>query len=173
MKRIFAAIKLHPSDNFLQVYNDLKTSCKFDKINWVVPENIHITLKFFGETEEDKIEDINSILSDMSFRHSPFTLKLSDVGIFGSSYKPRVIWFGINKNQKLQNLAVGVMAPGEFEFGTTTIEYMTVISGELTVLLPNETTWKSYKPYETFIVEKDSKFKVRVNTQTSYKCLYK
>jgi len=68
---------------------------------------------------------------------------------------------------------VGVMAPGEFEFGTTTIEYMTVISGELTVLLPNETTWKSYKPYETFIVEKDSKFKVRVNTQTSYKCLYK
>ena len=109
MKRIFVAAKLHPSDKFLQVYNDLKTACRLDKIKWVEPFNIHITLKFFGETEEDKIEDINSVLSDISLCHSPFTLKLSDIGIFGSSYKPRVIWFGINKNQKLQNLATDII----------------------------------------------------------------
>lgn len=71
------------------------------------------------------------------------------------------------------DVTVGVMAPGEFEFGTSTVEYMTVISGELLVQLPGETSWKSYKPFETFIVEKDKKFKVIVNEQTAYKCVYK
>lgn len=71
------------------------------------------------------------------------------------------------------DVTVGVMAAGEFEFGTTTVEYMTVTSGELVVQLSGETDWKSYKPYETFIVEKDKKFKVKVSEQTAYKCVYK
>lgn len=71
------------------------------------------------------------------------------------------------------DVTVGVMAPGEFEFGTSSIEYMTVVSGELIVQLPEESTWKSYKAFETFIVQKDKKFKVKVNIETSYKCVYK
>jgi len=70
-------------------------------------------------------------------------------------------------------VTVGVMAPGEYEFGTSTVEYMTVTSGKLTVQLPGETDWKDYSPFDTFIVEKDSKFKVKVEEQTAYKCLYK
>lgn len=68
---------------------------------------------------------------------------------------------------------VGVMAAGEYEFGTSTIEYMTVTSGEMQVMLPGETEWKTYKPYETFIVEKDVKFKVKMAGDTSYICRYK
>lgn len=68
---------------------------------------------------------------------------------------------------------VGVMAEGEYEFGTSTIELMTVTSGVLTVQLPGETTWKSYKKGETFRVEKDVKFKVKATPDTSYLCLYK
>ncbi len=70
-------------------------------------------------------------------------------------------------------VTVGVMAPGEYEFGTTTVEYMTVTSGELVVQLAGETKWKSYKPFETFVVEKDTKFRVKVSEQTAYKCVYK
>ena len=71
------------------------------------------------------------------------------------------------------DVTAGVMAPGEFEFGTSTVEYMTVVSGELVVQLPGETSWKTYKPFDTFIVDKDKKFKVKVNVQTAYKCVYK
>ncbi len=71
------------------------------------------------------------------------------------------------------DVTVGVMAPGEFEFGTTTVEYMTVTSGELVVQLPGKTAWKSYKQYETFIIEKNKKFKVKVSQQSAYKCVYK
>jgi len=71
------------------------------------------------------------------------------------------------------NATIGVMAEGEYEFGTSTIEYMTVTSGTMTVLLPEATEWKEYKEFETFIVEKDKKFKVKVSGDTSYRCLYK
>ena len=68
---------------------------------------------------------------------------------------------------------IGVMAAGEYEFGTTTVEYMTVTSGKLTVLLPGETEWKDYSHGETFIVQANQKFQVKAEGDTSYLCLYK
>ncbi len=67
---------------------------------------------------------------------------------------------------------VGVMEAGEYEFGTGTIEDMTITSGILDVLLPGETEWKTYQKGEIFIVAKDVKFKVRANGQVAYYCLY-
>ncbi len=68
---------------------------------------------------------------------------------------------------------IGVMAPGEYEFGTSTVEYMTVISGMLTVQLPGESVWKDFKEGDTFIVEKNATFKLKVREQTAYRCVYK
>ena len=71
------------------------------------------------------------------------------------------------------DVTVGVMTPGEYEFGTTTVEYTTVVSGALTVQLPGEAEWKTYSPFETFIVEKDTSFKLILKEETAYKCVYK
>jgi len=68
---------------------------------------------------------------------------------------------------------IGVMEPGDYEFGTATVEYMTVTSGIMNVLLPGETEWKSFGKGETFIVDKDVKFKVKMDAQVAYICLYK
>ena len=68
---------------------------------------------------------------------------------------------------------VGVMAKGEYEFGTSTVEVMTVISGKLTIQLPGEKEWKTYKKFESFVVEKGIKFKVKCDEDTPYLCLYK
>ena len=68
---------------------------------------------------------------------------------------------------------IGVMAAGEYEFGTSTIEIMTVISGELLVKLPGDTEWKSYKKFDSFMVPKDVKFRVKATVDTPYLCLYK
>jgi purine/pyrimidine-nucleoside phosphorylase len=68
---------------------------------------------------------------------------------------------------------IGVMAPGEYEFGTSTVEYMTVVSGKLTLLLPGETEWKTFKPFETFLVPKDAKFRLDIREESAYLCLYK
>lgn len=68
---------------------------------------------------------------------------------------------------------IGVMAAGEYTFGTSAIEYMTVTSGVMQVLLPGATEWKSYKAYDTFIVEANTSFQVKLEGDTSYKCMYK
>ena len=68
---------------------------------------------------------------------------------------------------------VGVMAKGEYEFGTSTVEYMTVTSGKLIVKLPGENDWKEYKKNETFIVVANAKFQLIVPEDSSYICIYK
>ena len=68
---------------------------------------------------------------------------------------------------------VGVMAAGEYEFGTATVEIMTVISGALSVQQPGETEWKTYKKFESFEVEKGVKFRVKCTEDIPYLCLYK
>ena len=68
---------------------------------------------------------------------------------------------------------VGVMAAGEYEFGTATIEIMTVISGTLSILQPGETEWKTFKKFESFEVAKGVKFRVKCTEDTPYLCLYK
>ncbi|PYF83268.1 MULTISPECIES: pyrimidine/purine nucleoside phosphorylase [Marinomonas] len=67
---------------------------------------------------------------------------------------------------------VGVMAVGEYEFGTSQREYMTVVSGALTVKLPAQTDWKSFAKGDTFIVEANQSFQVKVEETTAYLCRY-
>jgi len=67
---------------------------------------------------------------------------------------------------------VGVMAVGEFEFGTSQKETMTVVSGTLTVKLPGSREWKTYNAGDTFIVAADEKFQLRVTQETAYLCTY-
>ena len=68
---------------------------------------------------------------------------------------------------------VGVMEGGEYEFGTSSHETMTVIEGELIALLPGATEKKSYKSGESFEVNANTSFKVKAVGQTSYLCVYK
>jgi 2'-5' RNA ligase len=104
MKRIFTAIKLHPSPRFLEVYHFLKENLQPERIKWVEEYNLHLTLKFFGETEEQKIPAIRKALKKAVEQSASFEMELKGTGIFGSSYNPRVIWFGIEPNPGLRQL---------------------------------------------------------------------
>lgn len=66
----------------------------------------------------------------------------------------------------------GVIDAGEFEFGTSTVEYMTVTYGKMDVLLPGISEWKVFEQGETFKVEKGVSFKVKVEEPVSYLCRY-
>jgi uncharacterized protein YaiE (UPF0345 family) len=68
---------------------------------------------------------------------------------------------------------IGVMAPGEYEFGTSAVEVMTVISGTLTVMLPGSEAWKDYKAGESFTVGAGQKFQLKAAADAAYLCLYR
>ena len=67
---------------------------------------------------------------------------------------------------------LGVMLPGEFEFGTADKELMEILSGELEVLLPGETSWKAIKRGQSFEVRANAKFKLKVKKLTDYCCSF-
>ncbi len=68
---------------------------------------------------------------------------------------------------------VGVMAAGEYEFETSTVEIMTVTSGKLIVKLPGSDEWTEYSPYDMFTVDANEKFQLKVEQASSYICLYR
>ena len=68
---------------------------------------------------------------------------------------------------------VGVMAKGEYEFGTGTIEHMTLVSGKMSVKLPDESNWRDIAVNETFIVAANTSFLVNIKEEASYLCIYK
>lgn len=67
---------------------------------------------------------------------------------------------------------VGVMEIGEYEFATSQKETMTVVSGALTVMLPNASDWKTFNQGDSFIVEANEKFQLKVEIATAYLCTY-
>ena len=67
---------------------------------------------------------------------------------------------------------VGVMAVGEYEFGTSQKEVMTVVSGALTVKLPDATEWQVFAAGESFTVAANTKFQLQVAVETAYLCTY-
>ena len=67
---------------------------------------------------------------------------------------------------------VGVMAPGDYEFGTSQKETMTVVSGALTVKLPGAEDWQTFEANDSFIVEANEKFQLKVEHDTAYLCTY-
>jgi uncharacterized protein YaiE (UPF0345 family) len=67
---------------------------------------------------------------------------------------------------------LGIMLPGEYTFGTDAKELMEILAGELTVLLPGSTTWKTIRGGESFEVPANAKFSLKVTALTDYCCSY-
>jgi uncharacterized protein YaiE (UPF0345 family) len=67
---------------------------------------------------------------------------------------------------------MGVMAIGDYEFGTSQFETMTVVSGMMSVKLPGSQQWQTFRANEQFTVEAAQRFKVQVESNTAYLCTY-
>lgn len=69
--------------------------------------------------------------------------------------------------------SIGVMAPGEYEFGTDKLEVMHVVAGALTVKLPGSDSWETFTSGNNFTVPANSKFQLKVAVDTAYLCEYR
>ncbi len=67
---------------------------------------------------------------------------------------------------------LGILLPGEYEFGTDEKEIMEILSGSLVFSLSEAEGWKSVQAGESFEVPAQIKFKVKVNEITDYVCSY-
>ena len=108
MKRLFIAIKTEPGKNFIESLHQLQSHLSQERIKWVEEQNIHVTLKFLGDTETKKIPLIQYALSEVLNKRQEFTIQLLNLGIFGSRYDPRVVWTGIEPYLEIVSLMQSV-----------------------------------------------------------------
>ena len=66
-------------------------------VKWVNPQSIHLTLKFLGNIETGKIEDILSGIKNSSEGIKPFSVEINSISAFPKPEYPRVVWIGINE----------------------------------------------------------------------------
>jgi len=70
-------------------------------VRWTNPETIHLTLKFFGNIEESRIDPIFKSIEEPIRNTPPFSLKVRGVGAFPHLKNPRVIWIGLVDEGKI------------------------------------------------------------------------
>jgi RNA 2',3'-cyclic 3'-phosphodiesterase len=102
--RAFIAIEIDPQlvREISAVVADLKP--RIAGIRWVSQTNFHLTLKFLGDIEENKITPIAQAL-ELALRPFPrFTINAKGLGVFPDPRRPRVLWVGL-EGKKLLELA--------------------------------------------------------------------
>lgn len=67
---------------------------------------------------------------------------------------------------------LGVMLPGEYEFGTGAAEIMEVLGGSMEVLLPNSEKWETFNEGQAYDVPANSKFKLKIKEVADYCCSF-
>ena len=67
---------------------------------------------------------------------------------------------------------LGIMMPGEYQFGTDENELMDIMAGEVDVLLPGKMDWQTIKAGQSFEVPANNKFGIKVKLVTDYCCSY-
>jgi 2'-5' RNA ligase len=78
-------------------------------VKWVAPENLHVTLKFLGGVDEERLDDINTALSASVEGFQTFDLKLAGAGAFPGLSRPQTIWIAAKEGtEHLRRLAESV-----------------------------------------------------------------
>jgi 2'-5' RNA ligase len=98
--RLFAALDL-PDDIAERVMALMKG---VPGAKWRPRENLHITLRFFGEMAEPVADDLDAALSSIADATPPFELQLKAAGSFGGA-DPHALWIGVAENAVITKLA--------------------------------------------------------------------
>jgi 2'-5' RNA ligase len=121
MKRIFIAVRVEPRETLIRIYSSLRSVLGAERINWTDPSNIHLTLVFLGDTEDESIEVASIMLKQKCTGFGDFSFSLKGMGVFRNYRDPRVIWIGIEDNEILVNLN-GMILTGLRDAGFKTEE---------------------------------------------------
>lgn len=81
---------------------------KDSSVRWEKKEKLHITLKFLGDTEEELIPQIVAELEELITECPIFDMTFSKFGLFFRNRKPRILWAGFEKNDRLHKFVEGI-----------------------------------------------------------------
>ncbi len=101
--RGFIAIDIDVLPKLVELENEIKKTGANVKL--VEPKNVHITLKFLGDTEEAQIDEIEEIMKKSVEETNPFIIKFRNVGVFPNKGYMKVIWIGVENGEQIGIIA--------------------------------------------------------------------
>jgi 2'-5' RNA ligase len=104
MKRLFVGIPYTPGSQFRTHMQELRATCQGDRINWVKPDQMHCTIQFLGDCEEEHLAGISAAVTDAVKGIAPFPVVSGGLGYFGSPAQPKVLWAGWEDNGMAESI---------------------------------------------------------------------
>jgi 2'-5' RNA ligase len=101
--RAFIAVEVDPSEQLMAAMRELAQS-RAD-LKMVRSHQLHVTMKFLGDTDEALVDDIASSMASSVLGTAPFTMRLVGMGAFPSLSNIRVVWVGIEDGKLLGGMA--------------------------------------------------------------------
>jgi 2'-5' RNA ligase len=107
--RTFIALDMPPEiktalEKYVQPLKSLR-----GRVSWVKRENLHLTLKFLGDTPANRVDEIAVALQEIAAKLTSFTADIAGSGVFPNEKAPRVLWVGINdESETLLKLAQAI-----------------------------------------------------------------
>lgn len=65
-------------------------------VSWIKPENMHITLKFLGDTDKSRVKGIAPLLNEVAETSRSYKIITGKLGAFPSKEDPKVVWLGLS-----------------------------------------------------------------------------
>lgn len=106
--RTFVAVKVEPSPVLIHIMKNLQMALRGEQVKWVEPNNLHLTLKFLGDTLPSQVDEIGEELNQVSKMFSSFSFELEGLGFFKNKGMPRVLFANITEGEILQQLAAEI-----------------------------------------------------------------
>ena len=102
--RVFLAMEIDKKllDKISKVQKEF-AKCKAP-IKFVETENLHCTLKFFGEIDDNKLNEIIEAIESKIKNHEPFKISIKKTGVFPNEKYIRVLWLGMEDVEPFTNL---------------------------------------------------------------------
>jgi RNA 2',3'-cyclic 3'-phosphodiesterase len=108
MIRTFIGLKIDADRALTQLLSDFKKNLAGEQLRWIDPENLHLTLRFLGNTEDSQLADIVKGLDELIPKYDQFNLEIEGIGLFGKQSAPKILWAGIMMPQMVYNLVENI-----------------------------------------------------------------
>ena len=102
--RAFLAIPIPPQVKASIERLQKHLAAQIPDIRWTKPDNLHLTMHFFGDVSEETLEKIKVSMLSVKSCQQPFLVEVKGFGAYPSLRRPRVLWLGLQPEGQLRQL---------------------------------------------------------------------
>jgi len=88
----------------------LRQTLGSDLVRWIPSQNMHLTLKFLGDTASSHVDFLKQMLTREADSHPQFDLQISGLGSYPTPKRPRILWVGLHAPEELSALQTSIEA---------------------------------------------------------------